>query len=534
MVKKKLEFLENKSSHSNNIQTLDIGDSMKLKNSRRSFWSWPWHVALIALVFPLLLYANNLGEVTLASLWRPLAFSLLAGLILFGLCYWIFKNIQEAGLITGILEILFFSYGHIYNLLKSLRLFGHLIGRHRYLFPIFIALVGWVIWRVIKRKSSLSEPTLLLNIVTLGLFVVQLVRISSFEIKSYQEQRVSGVTGGTVITNTTFEKRDIYIILLDGYMRSDWLADSIGFDNSGFLAELEDLGFSIVPCSMSNYPYTRLSMTSELNMNYLDQFFDPLSDIETSTLLKHSEVRTIFEGLGYDTVFFQVFFPWLNINDGDYYFKPEDVSKYDPFEVLYLQTTLLTMPYDLFERQIAETKWSLAHEDTTRYATLIQSIFDYLQQPHDYDNPVFVYAHIISPHSPFVFNADGSINYEWEEDKAASQLETYQYLNIETIKTIESILANSNTDPIIILQSDHGMGQEAYRDLSLNALYLPEGGEQMLYPTITPVNFFRMIFDYYFDMDYGLVEDKRFYSENDNPYDLHEVQDPYDYCRDND
>jgi hypothetical protein len=48
----------------------------------------------------------------------------------------------------------------------------------------------------------------------------------------------------------------------------------------------------------------------------------------------------------------------------------------------------------------------------------------------------------------------------------------------------------------------------------LNAYYLPNGGDQMLYSTITPVNTFRLIFDYYFGGDYGLIEDISYNSKS--------------------
>jgi hypothetical protein len=495
--------------------------------------SWPWFIVLLGAAAPMNLYANNLGEVTLVSLWLPLFLSLLAGLAIFGLSYLIFKNILKAGLITGIIEVFIFSYGHLYNLLKTVTVFGVQIGRHRYLFPLLLLVLGFLVWLVVKSKGSLENFTLLINIVALALFAVQLVRISSFEIKTYYQQRRDDARAGqTTEVEFAGPRPDIYIVLLDGYMRSDWLEESIGYDNSVFIRELEDLGFYIPTCSRSNYSYTILSMTSELNMTYLDELFDPLKDIETSSLLKHSEVRQILEGLGYDTVFFKNYYPWVDIDDGDYYFKPEDVSNYDPFGMLFLKTTVLKVPYDLFEKQIAKTKWSPEHEEITRTANLSQTIFNHLQYPHNYEEPVFVYAHILSPHTPYVFNADGSINYEWEADRLESQRQTYQYLDSQTILTVKAILDNTDPDPIIILQSDHGMGEAQYKNLTLNAFYLPEGGEQMLYPTITPVNFFRIIFDYYFDMDFDLLADKSYHSEKDSRYVIEEVQEPYDYCQD--
>ena len=73
---------------------------------------------------------------------------------------------------------------------------------------------------------------------------------------------------------------------------------------------------------------------------HVDNKLDPLSDIETSGLLKHSEVRNTLEGFGYDTVFFQVFYPWVDINDGDYYFKPEEGLDFSTAYTLVLSGTI--------------------------------------------------------------------------------------------------------------------------------------------------------------------------------------------------
>jgi hypothetical protein len=47
---------------------------------------------------------------------------------------------------------------------------------------------------------------------------------------------------------------------------------------------------------------------------------------------------------------------------------------------------------------------------------------------------------------------------------------------------------------------------------------LPQGKEQALYETITPVNTFRLIFDEYFNARLGFVEDKNYYSSSSHPY----------------
>ena len=53
---------------------------------------------------------------------------------------------------------------------------------------------------------------------------------------------------------------------------------------------------------------------------------------------------------------------------------------------------------------------------------------------------------------------------------------------------------------------DHGV-RDDNRPKNFFAVYLPDGGGQALYPSITPVNIFRIIFDKYYGTSYGLLPD---------------------------
>jgi hypothetical protein len=48
----------------------------------------------------------------------------------------------------------------------------------------------------------------------------------------------------------------------------------------------------------------------------------------------------------------------------------------------------------------------------------------------------------------------------------------------------------------------------------LNAYYVNEQAKQDLYPTITPVNTFRVIFNHYFGTTYPLLEDLSYQASN--------------------
>ena len=65
----------------------------------------------------------------------------------------------------------------------------------------------------------------------------------------------------------------------------------------------------------------------------------------------------------------------------------------------------------------------------------------------------------------------------------------------------------------------------------LNAYYLPDGGERVLYEGITPVNSFRMIFDQYFGASYDKLEDASYFSDYKNPFKYTVVKNSRPGCR---
>ena len=111
----------------------------------------------------------------------------------------------------------------------------------------------------------------------------------------------------------------------------------------------------------------------------------------------------------------------------------------------------------------------------------------------------------------------------------------FQALSSDT--SIDALIADSPSPPVIILQADHGTCARYCSDLPvaeqeefirermaiLNAYYLPVGGKGRLYPTITPVNTFRVVFGTLFGEDLELLPDRQYISWLDRPYDLVDV-----------
>ena len=91
-------------------------------------------------------------------------------------------------------------------------------------------------------------------------------------------------------------------------------------------------------------------------------------------------------------------------------------------------------------------------------------------------------------------------------------------VNARLIPILQEILDRSSTPPIIIIQGDHGFpvikDTPSTGNISpiLNAYYLPGLGQDGLYPTISPVNTFRLIFNDYFGGQYELLLDQSYHT----------------------
>jgi hypothetical protein len=150
----------------------------------------------------------------------------------------------------------------------------------------------------------------------------------------------------------------------------------------------------------------------------------------------------------------------------------------------------------------------------------VSHAFSALEEISTNPTPKFVFAHIIAPHNPYIFNVDGTF-IPWQTQNKEAYINQLTYVNQRMIPILKKIIEKSDTPPIIIVQGDHGATEVEYtplRVMILNAYYLPDGGGEMLYSTITPINSFRVVLDHYFGGDYGLLEDISYNSKSREDY----------------
>src|SRR5579885_2670830 len=149
--------------------------------------------------------------------------------------------------------------------------------------PLFwLLLIGVALIPVIRRPMLMPLTRILEKVFAL-LFVLELAACAWFFVRSdliirpaveaiQAEDVIKPATAGVAIKCDTSRRPDIYYIILDEMAGSGVLRKYLNYDDGWFRKALEERGFYVTSKSLSNYPLTRLSISSSLNMMYLDPY----------------------------------------------------------------------------------------------------------------------------------------------------------------------------------------------------------------------------------------------------------------------
>jgi len=514
---------------------------------------------LLSLYFVLLVFSENLGEAFLGQAIRSVLVLLAATGLLVLLFTKVFNSADKAAFVTASLLLFIFTVPDLEGLVPRA------VSRHKVLL-LAIETVGLLAIIALTLRAVKHWPIVnqALNVTAGVMLLLALYRIGSYGISA--EGFIFEPTPEVMMVSTEgFQRPDgvppnIYYLIVDAYTRADTLQDYFGYDNSEFIEFLEEKGFQVSHNSVANYHKTKLAVPSVLNFEYLadeDGFTEEHPQGVQILLAQktfNNKVASILRQLGYRVV---------TVGKGKHVriAHAEKLSLADSwltsneFELALLGTTLLprffNVPQFLWllsaekENVFVEMSRGWLYADRHRVDFVIQEVSRQVSG----EGPMFLIAHIMAPHPPFVYDREGNVpdisQFLWGKREhfganARAYADEVHYLNILLRNMIENILDNSETAPIIILQGDHGlrltraeMTPRESRSLdvrkqveigcmrelftNLNALYLPDNkGHAAFYDSISPVNTFRLIFDTYFGSELGMLDDRSFFSRTNN------------------
>ncbi len=427
-----------------------------------------------------------------------------------------------AAAVAGVTAVVF-GYGHVEQALD-----GRLDDQT--LFPVAAVLAAALFAITLRSHRSLAHWTPFLNLTAGVLLLIQIVSLAA---------AAPGPTARAPqpIARTpqaaSDNHPDIYHIILDAYARDDALSE---YDNSSFLKALEDRSFYIATEATSNYESTRASLPSSLNLAYLHEIKPrpPETSSESIALVQSNALAATLKELGYTYVHLESGNVVTNLApqaDISVTFTPASTIISDA----QAETSSSSIAHRIQPGSIRESGFLRALLQTTALQPLLGHrlrpaddspydwwsperalrMFEFISEPIQTPGPRYIFAHILKPHEPMTFDRHGNmlISERSEDEFSDSHDLTVPnayigqliYINSLVLKTVDRILDHSAEKPIIVIAADHG--RHPYKNYILAAFHLPNGGNDVLYPSISSVNNFRAILDYYFGMNLGLLRD---------------------------
>jgi len=509
------------------------------------------HPLFFALSPGLLLFSLNVREVDFKELLEALGISLTMALFFMVTGRLILKSAAKAGAIASLLVFSCFLFQGARQSLQASYTSLSIGTVHKIMGASYLLVVICVVYPV-WRARVVFGLTRILNVTGAFLILTSLAPLLGHYFKSAPEQvippRVNFESPGHAARGGGFPySPDIYFIVLDQYPRSDSLMNLLNYDNKPFLDRLREMGFYVVARSASNYPRTAQSICSTLNMSYLHKALLGRMDegrvnaaLYVNRAISHNKAFTFAREHGYRTVYLPPEYGAGMPMDVDVFLKSS--ARLSEFHKVLLKMT----PFeDLLEAFSAPYSTVELHRRHVLYT------LDALKQMPDMGltlkAPLFVYAHLICPHPPIVFGPEGetvpatahepTMPRPWIKDEVYKRNYKAQldYISKQAAETVQAILSTSRQRPVIVLCSDHGSEFEVDWDYPENsnlpermanfeALCLPGDAAKLVYPTMTNVNIFRVIFSYYFGANFPRLPDHCYFSAESTPYKFFRVQ----------
>ncbi len=373
----------------------------------------------------------------------------------------------------------------------------HVFARRIILVFVSLILLGFLFY-FIKSKKQFTSLTLFLNVVFAVYCLWEMLQISF--VKAQNQAILSKISPNEVENQAKLP--NIYLLVLDGYAKSENLKKYWNFDNSPFVDSLTKQGFFNIKNSKSAYPYTIETISSIFNLGKIETVYeggkqhDDDKEVENELLLQekmsspNGNLLSTLRTKGYDFKNLSLFYyegyenPFNSYNNLLNFYK--EMSILDPLLKYY---------------------GAMSSKETTEQFEML----DQIAANSQHEKPFFLYLHSMKTHSPFFLDENGNFSYsiknnnfsiqEWWQyfenndkskpiDKAIlARYEVWKkaYLNHirsstrETIASISVILKNDPT-AIICLMSDHGFRHLNENDAKINFQEKYENIEFVYFP----------------------------------------------------
>jgi len=483
-------------------------------SSLERFGRWIGQLYPAGFVAGYVLLSFSATPTPLQGLWRPLIVAVAATIALQIVVLAVIRRPHWAAIITSILVMIMAAAWLV------LAVLGVIAG-------------WWVAVNALRRRRAQAPMRLAGGRAsdTLRVFAVAFAIVAAVPVMGAAPglapqplEPVSGVTAPP-------DAPDIVVLLLDGYPRADALEEQLSYDNTDFLRSLEDRAFDVAEDSRSNYTATWATIASTMHMRYVHEI-DAVTPFPSDAAEQYRQLlRAInqgpaiaeLRGRGYEIVAIPSPFESSALVTADRY---RDDGHLTSFELSLVQHSVIgkavldVVPQWFFD------------EHRRRIGDGFDAVAEEIERPGP--RPRLVFAHLMTPHAPTVFAADGSASTPMDcfptcSPWAFTELRQWAevpaqvtYVNARVLATLDRTIAAA-PDAVVVVMSDHGSRVTGHSEANLfrTIFAARTPGHAGSIADASPVNLFPQVFNAYFGTEVERRPYRAWISESEAPLTMH-------------
>ena len=439
--------------------------------------------------------------------------------ILFLIILFFTKNYIFSALVTFFISLWYLFFGAFHDWVRKLS-FLSFLSSYAVIVPLLIILT--VLWIIFLKRNKQLHPKLVLYLNSLLLLYCI---YDGYLIWNKYKQSDKALPANTVAFDASkvSQKPNVYFLLFDEYAGYKSLKDSFNFANDSLYDFLQQNEFKILP-THSNYDYTPFSMSSIVNMNYVDSNYDHRLLTQKDIQQRFGEIRngrvfSIFSSMGYRLENYSIFdikdHPALSGSNPlfpiHHYLLTDKIFHNRFIKDLgwWFVTGRFQIPWLKEKYLYRDDKYNKKAEDMVMRSVAEKS-----------SRPKFCYGHFFLPHGAYFRDSAGKYNSPAQMQDLFNKPLYLSYLKY-TNNVIRSLVKNIVTnDPqaIVVVMSDHGFynytspgDDDPYNYDNFCFARFPGKNYLPYKESWSTVNFFRYLFNCEFGQKIPYLRDSSIY-----------------------
>jgi hypothetical protein len=326
------------------------------------------------------------------------------------------------------------------------------------------------------------------------------------------------------------QRPDVFIILADGHGRGDFLAEQYGYRSEPLRATLRQLGFVESSNSWANHTNTRYSLSVLLNGRPLSELGQNMAEMVDERVpvaaLTRSSGLDLLRRAGYRIVTIPSGYSELRLGAPD---EVMDVGPWNEVERAVLGRTLVGPFLGIDEDGAVDGQWQRVQRQLAAVRALARE---------SSDSPLFVFAHLPVPHSPFVAQASCAVRppdgltdepagrgLGPDGERVIAAMRDQTACTDRLLGDLLSDVVAARPGAVVLLLSDHGPdelldwnhpAEPGQGGRLMNLFWARTPGHDALFaPDISLVNVVPVLFNAYFGTRLPLHPDDLFFGPTD-------------------